>query len=55
MLKGHACFKLGHDATKLFFPACGNVTLIRESMYVCADWTIGYTKGIKHFNLRGTK
>ena len=55
VLKCHACFKICHDATKLFCPVCGNATLMRVSMYVRADGTIGYTKGIKNFNLRGTK
>ena len=55
VLKCHACFKICHDASKLFCPACGNATLMRVSMYVNADGTVGYSKGIKNFNLRGTK
>jgi RNA-binding protein NOB1 len=55
VLKCHACFKICHDNTKLFCPACGNATLMRVSMYVNPDGTVGYSKGIKHFNLRGTK
>mmetsp|Transcript_39557 Transcript_39557/g.105188 ORF Transcript_39557/g.105188 Transcript_39557/m.105188 type:complete len:481 (-) Transcript_39557:361-1803(-) len=55
VLKCHACFKICSDATRLFCPACGNATLMRVAKYVDAEGHVSYTRGIKNFNLRGTR
>lgn len=53
--KCHACFKICQNTSANFCPHCGNATMMRVSMFVQADGSITYSKGIKSFSTRGTR